>query len=40
MQPVPWREARLAEHWLRVLSLALHVYGDGVLRVWHAGDAG
>ena len=32
-----------AGSWLSVLSLALpllHVYGDGVLRVWHAGDAG
>lgn len=23
-----------------LLSLAPYVYGDGVLRVWHAGDAG
>lgn len=30
-----------AEAWLSVPSLALpHVYGDGVLRVRHAGDAG
>lgn len=26
--------------WRVLLSLAPYVYGDGVLRVWHAGDAG
>lgn len=26
--------------WCVLLSLAPYVYGDGVLRVWHAGDAG
>lgn len=29
-----------SQAWCVLLSLAPYVYGDGVLRVWHAGDAG